>query len=165
MKRCGHISFFWFPVLFLASSCKDNPVTAALSPDDQIREAVFVHEFQHNGSGVTNPAVVFLGLGPWDSLGVLADPSEALMQRFAGSNPPVKKFSQIQFKSSGYYDIETDQRGILFFVFPIQWNSGASVQVPAGYMYSGLNGENDLFFLHLANGSWTIDSVHVTGSF
>lgn len=107
-------------ILLFAVACKDNPVEPTFSADDEVREAIFRYQIQTNGSGVSSPAVIFLGLGPADSnFNYYSDPSNDLMDRFKDNNPPVKKASRCKFRPSGYFDVDSGQRGLLLECFSI----------------------------------------------
>ena len=67
------------------------------SQEEQIREALFGHQFEHNDSYQQKRAkVFFLSVGEKD-----ADPSDQLVKRFADHTPPVRKISASTVDSQG----------------------------------------------------------------
>ena len=69
---------------------------------DNIREAVFRYQFEHNASGQQqNAKVYFLSLDKG------ADPNKAFMLRFRDHNPPVKKRSQ----ATGKFEVIDKETG------------------------------------------------------
>jgi len=91
--------------------------------EDDIREAVFRFQFDHNASGLQqNAKVYFLSLGKGDK-----DPSDEFMERFRGQKPPVKKVSQGTVSVTGVKDKETREQGLIFRVTSIKWISHTEI--------------------------------------
>ncbi len=68
--------------------------------EEDICEAVFRYQFEHNASGLQQAAEFYcLSLGEVTDKGNV-DPSDELMRRFQGHRPPVKKVSQCAYDMS-----------------------------------------------------------------
>lgn len=81
-----------------------NPDRSAI--EDDIREAVFRYQFNHNASGLKqNAKVYYLSFGEEGK-----EPSDAFLERFKGHTPPVKKASEFN----------GGQQGLVFNVTTIQ---------------------------------------------
>jgi hypothetical protein len=78
------------------------------SQTDDIREAVFRWQFDHNASGQrTNSQVYFIEVGEKGG-----DPTEQFMKRFAKHKPPVRKVSACNASADkGVLDKKTGEKG------------------------------------------------------
>ena len=87
--------YFVGAIWILVAACNGTAGLSRASQEDQIREAVFRYQFQHNQSGIQDQARVYcLTSGSWNEDD---DPSDEFMTRFQGHVPPVKKGSQCSF--------------------------------------------------------------------
>ena len=123
------------------------------SQTDDIREAVFRWQFDHNASGQqTNAQVYFLEVGQKGD-----DPSDEFMKRFAGHKPPVRKKSACNAApGKGVFDKKTGQQGLIFRATSIDWKSDAEVDVQGGYYEAGLSSSGNTYTLKKKNGKWKV---------
>lgn len=152
-------------VLFFGyASCSDFGSGPQSLEDLDLREVVLRFQFAVNGSG-SSPSVIFISFAEYDSAGRVRryfDPDEMFMGRFSSHSPPVKVKSKSRtVPGGGIYDLETNARGILFWVGEVQRISDSEATIPGGYYYGGLNAEGDIFHLRKANGLWWVYRVTV----
>ncbi len=136
----------------MATPVKASPVDA--TDEDDIREAVFRHLFEHNASGQQKAARVFCL-----QLEGKSDPSPELLRRFDGNEPPVKKASLCTFKrgsaKSGVQD-ETGAPGLIFRIDTIQHTGPAAAVVTGGYFEAGLSASGNVYELAREGGRWIV---------
>lgn len=106
---------FWLvclvPILLFTTLAAAGPSTKPAAPtsgpatrpaaavEDDVFEAVFRYQFEHNGSlQKQNAAAYYLHLSPQLTGG--DNPDDAFMKRFAGHRPPVRKVSQRKLPAS-----------------------------------------------------------------
>jgi hypothetical protein len=117
---------------------------------DDIREAVFRYQFEHNASGQKqNAKVYFL------SLGKDKEPGDAFIARFKDHKPPVKKLSQAQ-KTFEVIDKETGERGLIFRAVTIKVIDANKVQVDGGYYEGGLSSSGNVYTVERKEGKWIV---------
>jgi len=123
--------------------------------EDNIREAVYRYQFQHNASALRqNAKAYFLGIEKGKGV---ADPSDAFMKRFAGNKPPAKKWSQAQFRpDKGIVDKATGERGLGFHTGAIKWISRAKVEVEGGYQEASLSASENTYTLVKKGSRWVV---------
>jgi len=141
------VSLFGVGVQEPAPTGKLN-LTAA--QQDDIREAVFRYQFEHNASGQQqNAKVYFL------SFGKDKEPGDAFIARFKDHKPPVKKRSQ----SKGQFEVidkETGERGLIFTVGAIKVVDAAKIQVEGGYYEAGLSSSGNVYTVERKDGKWVV---------
>jgi hypothetical protein len=133
--------------------------TPAASPlpattDDDIREAVFRHLFEHNASGQQRAAKVYCL-----QIEGKADPSPELLLRFEGNKPPVKRASLCTFShgsARGAVQDETGAPGLIFRVDSIQRTGPDSAVVEGGYFEAGLSASGNIYELARESGRWIV---------
>jgi hypothetical protein len=132
--------------------------TSRLSQEDDIREAVFRHQFEHNASGQQKSAHdYFLAIGEKN-----ADPSDEFMKRFAHNKPPVRKASACRGDSSGWIvNKRTGKHGLLFRVASITWISDTEVKVWGGYDEANLSSSGNTYTVNKENGQWKVTNDHI----
>ena len=137
---------------FLASSGMAAE-EARQSQEDDIREAVFRWQFDHNVSGLQKKAqVYFLAVGEKGG-----DPSDEFIKRFAGNKPPVRKRSECSADAGkGVLDKKTGEQGLVFNVTTIKWNSDTEVEVEGGYYEAGLSASGNLYTVTKEKGKWNV---------
>lgn len=121
---------------------------------DDIREAVFRHQFRTFGMGWT-------GLVPFLAIGDLEhdwkDPTDRFMQRFRLDKPAVRKVSLHTFQDAkGVIDPQTGKRGIIYYVSRIRWLSKTEVEVKGGFYVGKLASSGNTYRLTLKNGRWLV---------
>src|SRR6266508_2898683 len=110
------------------SSITTQMVGSKTEEEDDIREAVFRHQFGHNASGIRQKAkTYYLALG---SLINKRDPSSQFMQRFKGHKPSVEGASLAEQRYGRIRD------GLIFYIEEIRWINETEVEVSGGY-YEG----------------------------
>ena len=111
------------------------------SQTDDIREAVFRWQFDHNASSQQKKAqAYFLGVGDRD------DPTDEFMKRFANHKPPVRKASACSADAGkGVRDKKTGEKGLIFRVRKIEWKSDTEVEVQGGYYEGGLSASSNTY--------------------
>ena len=134
----------WLLILYALQA---NPLTAA--DMDNIREAVFRHQFQHNASGQQQLAHAYF-LSVEDG-----DPDDKFMERFKDHQPTVKKNSQAkgEFKKEG-----GSLDGLMFHISAITQISPNKVEVAGGYYESGLSSSGNVYILKRVNNKWIVIS-------
>lgn len=120
--------------------------------EDDVREAVFLFQFDHNASGLQqNAKVYFLSLGGGDR-----DPSDEFMERFRGLKPPVKKVSECTASVTGVKDKETGEHGLIFRVTSIKWVSDSEVEVEGGYHEASESASGNTYLLLREGERWFV---------
>lgn len=120
---------------------------------DDIREAVFRWQFDHNASGLQNKAqAYFLAVGDKDS-----DPSDEFMKRFPEHKPPLRKVSACSADAGkGVRDKKTGEKGLIFRVRKIEWKSDTEVEVKGGYYAADLSASGNTYTVKKENGKWKV---------
>lgn len=125
-----------------------------------VEEAVHRFQFVDSKTGLPPSSLTYcLARSPQTELLPWSDPPEALLHRFAGHQPPVKKLSSCHMdlrNLSGVTDVETGGRAVIFRVSPLLWESDTEVVVDGGYHASGLNGSGKTYRVRLQGGSWVV---------
>ncbi len=162
MKR---LCFGWIVLAALLAACAGrvssvpvvSPTTLPRSAqEDDIREAVFRYQFEHNASGTQQTAQFYcLSLGEYSKD---IDPDDGLMQRFQGHKPAVKKVSQcICSPEVGVKDKEIGQSGgLVFRVTSIRWISNTEVEVEGGYYEGGLSASGNVYQVVRKGNQWVV---------
>lgn len=129
------------------------------SQADDIREAVFRWQFDHNASGVQKKAqAYFLEVGEKGG-----DPTEDLLKRFTDHKPPVRKVSACTASADkGVLDKKTGERGLIFRITRIEWRSDSEVDVIGGYYEAGESGSGNTYTVKKEKGRWKVtnDKMH-----
>jgi hypothetical protein len=137
-------------VLLVASTLAPEDGRAA----DDVRFVTFRYMFGHNASGQQQNAKAYC-------LEVDGkDPSDALIARFAGSTPPVKKASECTTASDvGDWGVRvrvTREPGLLFRLGAIRWVKASMVEVEGGYYEASLSASSNTYYLEKKNGDWKV---------
>src|SRR5215510_15207871 len=123
--------------LIIASAQQVKPLTRVEM--DDIREAVFRHQFYHNASGQQQRAKAY-----FLSIETGEDPDDAFIERFKDNEPPVKKESQLK-NEPGMFEKETGFRGLIFRIDSIKQISSNEVEVTGGYYENGLSASGNTY--------------------
>ncbi|MGO8925829.1 MAG: hypothetical protein ACLQU3_02885 [Limisphaerales bacterium] len=140
--------------LFLAfASVSVGADPARQRQEDDIREAVFRWQFDHNVSGQQKKAkVYFLSVGE-----KYGDPSDEFIKRFADNKPPVRKRSECTADAGkGVLDKKTGEQGLIFNVTSIKWSSDTEVEVEGGYYEAGLSASGNIYTVKKEKGKWKV---------
>jgi hypothetical protein len=94
---------------------------------------------------------------PW------TDPPEALLRRFAGHQPPVKKVSLCRMDLqtlNGVTDAETGSPAVIFRLGPLDWAGDTEVVLDGGHHFNGLNGSGKTYRVRFQTGAWVVVEAH-----
>ena len=130
------------------------PTPLETADDDDVREAVFRHLFEHNASGLQGAAKVFCL-----QIEGQADPSPALLRRFEGNEPRVKKASLCTSRNGsgrGRVQDETGAPGLIFRVDSIKRTGPDTAVVEGGYFEAGLSASGNIYELARESGRWVV---------
>lgn len=122
--------------------------------DDDVREAVFRHLFDHNASGQQNAAKVFCL-----QIEGKRDPPPELLRRFEGNRPPVKKASLCSFNPGhgrGGVEDETGAKGLIFRIDSIDHPTEDTATVEGGYFEAGLSASGNIYELVREGDRWIV---------
>ena len=117
---------------------------------DDIREAVFRYQFQHNASGQQQSANAY-----FLSFGKDKEPDDVFIARFKDHKPPVKKRSQ----SKGQFEVidkDTGERGLIFNVVTIKVIDANKVEVDGGYYEAGLSSSGNVYTVERKEDKWVV---------
>lgn len=138
-------------------AAKDAPISRTAQEDD-IREAVFRYQFNHNASGLQqNAKIYFL------SLSRKKDPEDRFLKRFKDLPKAVKKASEAEASAlEGVKDRKTGESGLIFFVGRIKWVKDVQVEVGGGYYENGLSASSNTYYVVKKNNKWVVikDKMH-----
>ena len=125
-----------------------------------VEEAVYRFQFGDYRSGLQPASLTYClarntaaELLPW------TDPPEALLRRFAGHQPPVKKVSLCRMdlqNLNGVMDVETGGPAVVFRLAPPAWESDTEVVVDGGHHVNGLNGSGKTYRVRFQGGAWVV---------
>jgi hypothetical protein len=125
--------------------------------DDDVREAVFRHQFAHTASSLSELRRVgayYLSVGSSGE-----DPSDDLLSRFEGLEPPVKAVSRCMISEREHVvDRETGQRGVIFSVTAIEWIGDGEVRVEGGYYDDDQSAAGHRYRVEWRGDQWVVTS-------
>lgn len=125
-----------------------QPVKPLTSADlNDIREAVFRYQFQHNASGQQQLAHAYF-ISVEDG-----DPEDKFMERFKNHHPAVKKNSQAkgEFKKEG-----GNLDGLMFHIEAINQIGPNKVEVGGGYYESALSSSGNIYTVQRVKNKWIV---------
>lgn len=114
---------------------------------DDILEAVFRYQFQHNASGIQGKANRYCLTLPEDRA-----PGEELLRRFQGNQPPVASAEQCNRKAG---------KDLFFRVQNLDWRSDGEVWVRGGYWEGNLSSSVELYRVLRKDGRWTVEGARM----
>jgi len=123
-----------------ASSAGASPTRAADEQD--IAEAVFRYQFDHNASDIQKKAARYCLSFPGDR-----SPDEAFIQRFAGNQPPVASAEECE---------RVGGKNLYFRVQRYDWRKDNEVWVRGGYSEGRFSSSVEAFRVERRNGHWTV---------
>ena len=145
-------------LLFSLASLASN--SDRLSQEDDVREAVFRHQFEHNASGQQKTAHAYC-------LAILvndkdSDASEQFMKRFAHHKPPVRKWSACHWTPMQVIENRTGKPALIFSVSKIEWISDTEVAVGGSYEEANLSASANAYTLKMQDGKWAVTKDQIT---
>src|SRR5271170_1845824 len=144
------------PLLFLLMFARPGCASDSdhLSQEDDIREAVFRHQFDHNASGQQKSAHAYCLAIFWNDKA--SDPSKQFMKRFAHHQPPVRGGSACHWAPVGVVENRTGRSALIFSVSKINWLSDTEVTVGGGYEEGNVSSSGNTYTGKKQNGKWTV---------
>lgn len=132
--------------------------------EDNIREAVFRHQFEHNASGQQRHAHAYcLAIMTGDQH---KDPSHRFMTRFSHHKPSVRKASDCHWTEIQVVENRWGRSALIFFVSDITWVSDTEVTVNGGYEEGNVSSSGNTYTVVKEKGKWTVvkDRMNVISS-
>jgi hypothetical protein len=152
IKAIAHATPFLLLLTIASASLAVD--TDHTSQEDDIREAVFRHQFDHNASGQKKSAHAYclsVLMGNKDS-----DPSDQFIKRFAHHKPPIRKASACHWDSIEVVENRTGRPALIFFISRITWISDTEVTVDGGYEEGNVSASANTYTVTKRNGKWEI---------
>jgi hypothetical protein len=152
-------SFGWvFVTLAVLSTtgCAANTASPTASnaafPDraavvEDIAEAVFRYQFEHNASAIQKKAETYCLSLPGETM-----PSAEFLRRFAGNQPPVAAANQCERKGV---------KNLFFRVQKLDWHGDDEVWVRGGYWEGNLSSSVEMFRVVNQNGKWVVKGARM----
>jgi hypothetical protein len=138
-------------VLGMQGEATRSKLELTAAEQDDIREAVFRYQFEHNASGQRQNATFY-----FLSYGKDKEPGDDFIVRFKDHKPPVKKRSQSSKVEGEVIDKETGERGLIFSAVTIKVIDANKVQVDGGYYEGGLSSSGNVYTLERKEGKWIV---------
>jgi predicted small lipoprotein YifL len=130
-----------------ASSGPPPSPEAQAAAQEDILEAVFRHQFNHNASAIQRQAAKYCLSLPGE-----ASPSAAFLQRFAGNKPPVAAAGECE-RGSG--------KNLFFRIQRLDWHGENEVWVRGGYWEGNLSSSVESFRVVRKDGKWTVEGARM----
>lgn len=134
-----------------------KPLISRSAHEDDVLEAVFRHQFGDDASGLRWRARAFF-LSVYEK-----DPSNNLMDRFEGHEPPLKRVSECEISaiaagSSAIHvvDSNTGEPGLICRVKRIRWVSDTEAEVEGGYYAGGRAASGYLYRVVREGEEWVV---------
>jgi hypothetical protein len=138
-------------VLLLISACASAgpvPSTEAQSrATNDIAEAVFRYQFQHNASSLQERADRYCLSLPGEQ-----SPDAAFLQRFDGNTPAVLGVDDCRRQSG---------KNLLFRLQKLDWRSDDEVWVTGGYWEGNLSSSVESYRVRRKDGKWVVDGARM----
>jgi hypothetical protein len=138
-------------LVFLPASMASD---ATASQQDDIREAVFRYQFDHNQSGLQGNAHAYCLAATIGEKEV--DPSDQFIKRFAHHKPPVRKASACHWAKVRVVENRWGKPALIFFVSKINWTSDEEATVNGGYREGNMSSSVCSYAVKKENGKWTV---------
>lgn len=160
-KRMTRVIIRVAPFLLLLTFSSSSPAVDfdRLSQEDDIRETVFRHQFDHNASGQQKSAHAYclaILAGEKDS-----DPSQQFMKRFANHKPPVRRVSACHWTSVQVVENRTGRPALIFRVSKITWTSDTEATVDGGYDEGNVSSSGNTYTVKKQDGKWAVTNDHM----
>lgn len=133
----------------VVASCAQNAGTASetapvprAAAEEEIAEAVFRYQFDHNASGIQKKAARYCLSLPGDR-----SPGAAFLQRFQGNEPPVASAEECE---------RVGGKNLYFRVQKFDWRRDDEVWVRGGYFEGNLSSSIEAYQVVFQNGRWVV---------
>lgn len=126
-----------------ASGAPPPPAQDRFAAQDEILEAVFRYQFQHNASAIQSKADRYCLTLPQDK-----NPGEEFLRRFAGNQPPVASADECNRKRG---------QDLFFRIQSLDWRSDEEVWVRGGYWEGNLSSSIEMYRVLRKNGNWIVE--------
>ena len=156
MRSSKHLSvLFVLAALSAMIGCTADPLPAynnsaltdRTAAEDDIAEAVFRYQFEHNASAIQKKAEKYCLSLPGEAM-----PSAELLKRFEGSKTPVLAANQCERKSG---------KSLFFRVQKFDWHNDREVWVRGGYWEGNLSSSIEMYRVVNDNGKWVVKGARV----
>lgn len=142
-------------VLWVTAGCAASPAPAennSTSParaaaEEDIAEAVFRYQFDHNASAIQKRAETYCLSLPGEKM-----PSAEFLRRFEGNRPPVATADQCGRQSG---------KNLFFRVQKLDWRKDDEVWVRGGYWEGNVSSSIELYQVVRKNGKWTVKGARM----
>jgi hypothetical protein len=137
--------------LAITSGCAAKQPVASV--DDDVREAIFRYQFQHNHSGIQQQAAVYcLSVSEKTT-----DPTDTFTKRFEGNTPPVKKVSECSASADkGVSDKATGGHGLIFRIGTITLHGTTEATAEGGYYEGGDSASGNVYQVRRQGSEWVV---------
>lgn len=136
--------------------CKKAPITKE-QREDNIREAVLRYMFENNASAMQQDAKVY-----FIAVDARTDPTQDLLGRFKGNQPPVKPVSAAtHFGWGGVKDRGSGAAGLIFTVQKIDWISDSQVLVAGEYFEDSESRGGTQYKVLFENDQWVVTETEM----
>jgi hypothetical protein len=125
-----------------ASGAPPPPPQDRFAAQDEILEAVFRYQFQHNASALQSKADRYCLTLPQDK-----NPGEDFLHRFNGNQPPAVSADECNRKKGN---------DLFFRIQNLDWRSDQEVWVRGGYWEGNLSSSVELYQVVRKDGKWTV---------
>lgn len=160
MRSSGHLAILFvlviLAVLSTTTGCAANAAppaeSNAASPSrtaavEDIAEAVFRYQFDHNASAIQKSAETYCLSLPGETM-----PSAEFLRRFQGNHPPVAAANQCERKGV---------KNLFFRVQKLDWHGDNEVWVRGGYWEGNLSSSVEMFRVVNQNGKWIVKGARM----
>jgi predicted small lipoprotein YifL len=137
-------------LLAIAACASAGPVPsteAQAKATNDIAEAVFRYQFQHNASSLQERADRYCLSLPGEQ-----SPEAAFLQRFDGNTPAVLGVDECRKKSG---------KNLLFRLQRLDWRSDDEVWVQGGYWEGNLSSSVESYRVRRKDGKWVVDGARM----
>lgn len=157
MKSSGGVFvLFIFAVLLATTGCaadttapsnNNSASPSRAAAEDDVAEAVFRYQFDHNASAIQQGAEKYCLSLPGEKM-----PSAELLQRFEGNSPPVAAADQCGRQSG---------KNLFFRVQKLDWRKDDEVWVRGGYWEGNLSSSIELYQVVRESGKWVVKGARM----
>jgi hypothetical protein len=122
--------------------------------EDDIREAVFLYQFDHNASGLQKHAHAYCIFVRANEKRV--DPSKEFLERFGHHKPPVRKGSACHWTDVQVVENRLGRPALIFIISGIKWISDTEATVEGGYEEANVSSSAESYTVKEQAGKWVV---------